>query len=451
MFDAVQQRLLRLQLAMLLAFGLVALALVFWGVTQRSLALRDDNPRLVEAELRTARGQILDTSGEVLADFVREDPGAFPASRGRRIYPVQNPGPAVGYYSLRYGTAGVEDGYDAVLRGSQSPLATLRHEPLVGRDIRLTLNIVWQQAASRLLGERPGAVALLTISDGALRVMVSQPDYDPNLLDDTFETLVADAQAPLLNRVTQGLYQPGLVLQPFVLAGLWDQELITFGGLAPNATEAVAVDGAVRRCLSEPPLAATWADVLTHVCPGPLPQMADGYGAAALAQLFQGYLLTSAPNLPLATVTGDETTVGNAALAIIGQEALTVSPLQVLLAWASLANDGVVPAPRLVEAVRASGGRWSPVAPRAAATSGPVTSDAAAAVLSALPRGERIISHQALVLSGPAGVENSWYLGLAPAAAPQFAVVVVLEGVSDIAAAEALGRELLTLVALGDG
>jgi cell division protein FtsI/penicillin-binding protein 2 len=47
------------------------------------------------------------------------------------------------------------------------------------------------------------------------------------------------------------------------------------------------------------------------------------------------------------------------------------------------------------------------------------------------------------VLSGPEGSTNSWYLGLAPAGQPTFAVVVVIEDSNDLAEAEQVGRSLL--------
>jgi cell division protein FtsI/penicillin-binding protein 2 len=60
------------------------------------------------------------------------------------------------------------------------------------------------------------------------------------------------------------------------------------------------------------------------------------------------------------------------------------------------------------------------------------------------------IEHAVLVLSGPSGSTNSWYLGLAPAGAPRYAVVVILEENDEIQAAEEIGRLILNEV-LGGG
>ena len=220
-------RLQRLTAVFMLSFLGIALSLGWWGAVQRAdLAERPDNPRTVEEELRIERGRIFDNSGNLVLAQTVED-----GERLRRVYPLTVTAPAVGYYSFRYGTAGVEQGVDGILRGDVEGgwagfWRDLLNEPQSGRDVRLTINAAWQANASNLLGERQGAVLLLTIPDGGVRVLVSHPLYDPNELDAQFDQLAADASAPLLNRVTQAQYQPGLVLEPFVLAAALDQRLL---------------------------------------------------------------------------------------------------------------------------------------------------------------------------------------------------------------------------------
>jgi peptidoglycan glycosyltransferase len=99
---------------------LVAVTLLYWAIMRApALADRTDNPRLVEAELRIRRGRVLDANGVVLAETIgpQEDP--------LRYYPVPAIGPAVGYYSFRHGTSGIEQGYDDVLRGENCRYQTV--------------------------------------------------------------------------------------------------------------------------------------------------------------------------------------------------------------------------------------------------------------------------------------------------------------------------------------
>ena len=77
---------------LLTAFMLVAAALTFWGVLRAAAILgRDDNPRLVEAELRIQRCSILDRNDKVLAENIGTP------QRQERSYPFPFVGPAIGY------------------------------------------------------------------------------------------------------------------------------------------------------------------------------------------------------------------------------------------------------------------------------------------------------------------------------------------------------------------
>lgn len=440
-------RLLRLQLFFLLAFGFMSLTLVVWGVVyQAELLVREDNPRQVEAELRLQRGRILDTNGLVLADTVWQN------GRVRRTYPLPQTSPAVGYYSFRYGTAGVEQAFDALLRGTTSNLwqtewQQLSHTPQVGQDIRLTIDATLQQQADHALGDRPGAVLLISVPDGAIRTMVSHPQYDPNLLEAQFETLTADAQAPLLNRVTQGQYQPGLMLLPLLVAAGLEQQLITLEEAAPNPNQLIELNGRSIRCQAILPTNASWQDVVQAVCPAPLMELATYWDTAGLQQLFEQFALTSQPNLPLALAEPVTATVASPTLAAIGQDTLTVTPLQLALAWSTLANNGQFVQPRLVSAVQTPAGDWESVVLTPTQTLPIFSAETAAAMLNALPKLGRVAEYSTITLAGPNKNTISWYVGFTPPQAPRYLLVVVVEDGLNQFTAASIGRELLnTLV-----
>ncbi len=437
----------------LVAFLAVALSLVFWTVFRGPAILaRDDNPRRVEQELRIQRGRIFDLQRNVLAENA-ETAGIF-----TRIYPLPAASPVVGYYSLRYGTAGIEESYDAYLRGEpdnrwQAEMRQLLHRTQTGRDLQLTLDANLQAQADALLGARNGALLLLQLEDGQpdgspakILALASHPGYDPNFLDETFEELAADASAPLLNRVTQGQYQPGPVLQPFILAALLDQGIIALDEPVAHANRPVIVNGVATYCATPPPLEATWADVLAHRCPGPLQDLADRLPAANLAAAFDAFGLTEQPQLPLNTETAVSAPISKTTLALIGQDTLIVTPLQVGVAWAALATDGRLPTLQLVEGLQSETGDWvtSTPPPREPATA--VTPVAAQTLRGALPRSGDIQTFSTLVLSGPDGSNNSWYLGLLPAGDQTYAVVVVLENNRNLAEVEQIGEGILTAV-----
>ncbi len=438
-----QVRLRELNLALLAAFALVAIALVYWVVIRGGgLAAREDNPRAVEAALRVRRGRILDSNDSVLAETVG------PTDALQRVYPIAAIGPAVGYYSFRYGTAGVERSLDAELRGETDAWDVLLgrsilHLPQEGRDVRLTLDAGWQEAASVLLSGRQGAALLLSLSDGAIRVMASQPGYDPNTLDDAFPTLAQDEAGALLNRATQGQYPPGLALAPFVAATLVETGRADLADPAPEVDAPVRIGGITWRCREEPPEAATLADAIRLGCPGPLKAQADQLTLAQWGEAFAGLGLTTAPELLLAVQPDATTAPAQADLAVLGQDTLVVSPLQLALAWMTLLNDGEMRQPRLVNALQDAEGNWQTYT-RVSPSRQALPAEVAQAIVAVLSRQGEVLEVAAPALAGGEGATLAWYLGAAPANAPQFAVVVVVEATTDLGQAQGIGRALLT-------
>ncbi|MEM7111817.1 MAG: penicillin-binding transpeptidase domain-containing protein [Chloroflexota bacterium] len=450
MNDSHRDKLQRLNQVMLAGFAAIALSLIFWSVLRAgSLLQRDDNPRLVEAELRIQRGQIVDRNGVVLA----ENGGTL--ARQERLYPLAEAGAALGYYSFRHGTAGVEERFDTLLRGEPDNALIrwsnqLFHLPQRGHDVQLTVDAAWQETAVSLLTDHQTALLLLelptTTSDPALvRTLVSQPSFDPNALDDIFDSLVEDETAPLLNRVTQGQYQPGLLLQPFLVAAAVEDGLIRLSDITDNPNRPVPVGNQITRCTTRPPESATWANVVTHRCPGPMLDLADRLGVGGLDQIFTNFGLTITPTLALNTETAVSDPTADPLLAGIGQENLTVTPLQLGLATAALGNNGRLPPLQLVTHTRSPNGAWQPITIENS-TKSAVAAFTAQDIREIWLQHNNILEYSRLVLSGPDGSTNSWYLALTPANQPRYALVIVLENSDNLQEVEKIGREFLEVI-----
>lgn len=138
----------------------------------------------------------------------------------------------------KVGKMGVEKTYDDILRGkdgirrivadsSNHFIRTqLVREPRHGKDLTISLLFLLQELAMKSLGKYKGAVVVMSPRDGRIFAMVSAPTFDPNILTFRFsqkewETLRTAANDPMLNRATQGAYPPGSTFKPLVaLAGL---------------------------------------------------------------------------------------------------------------------------------------------------------------------------------------------------------------------------------------
>jgi cell division protein FtsW (lipid II flippase) len=203
-------------------FMIVAGGLIFWQVALAPfLTRRDDNPRPVVAEQQIRRGRLLTAAGVPVAETLINEQGV-----AERRYPYANLSSVTGYYNIRYGVGGTEAAFDPILRGvagksaEEQWLDDLLHRPLVGRDVTLTIDLPAQVAADVALGDQEGAVVVMEIESGAILVMSSHPTYDPNTLEDNWDTLRRDQRAPLLNRATQGLFPVGDLARLVGLIGL---------------------------------------------------------------------------------------------------------------------------------------------------------------------------------------------------------------------------------------
>jgi cell division protein FtsI/penicillin-binding protein 2 len=217
------------------------------------LAQGDYDPRKCPPFDAPLRGKIYDRNGVVLAETVKDDT----ATCGyRRKYYDASLSPLIGYFSYRFGTAGVENTYNDALSGvnqgapkqfdqqaanDPGDLNDLKnkilHEPRSGQDIYLTIDENLQQQANKLYDTHangsvcqpagsnpPGSMIITDPRTGEVLAMVSRPFYDPNKIDDPnyFQQLQAAPDNPLLNHATQALYAPGSIFKTVTMIAALD-------------------------------------------------------------------------------------------------------------------------------------------------------------------------------------------------------------------------------------
>ena len=281
-----------LMLAGLIGLGLFALAATnAWWVVWRGpdILERTDNARRSISDRYVKRGSLLDRH-ETPVNLTVGNPGDY-----LRTYQYPALAPITGYTNPTYGQSGLEASLDLYLRGLDgNPASSIWWDHIVygqpppGLDVRLSIDLDLQRQADELLGEHTGAIVLINATSGEILVMASHPTFDPNQLDTQAATLLQDQNSPLLDRAAQGLYPPGDAMQPFFQAA-------GFSG-QPSQTDT--------------------------------------------EQLFTnlGFYVSPKLLLPVATAT-------------YPGGLLRVSPLQMVLAAATLSNNGVQPTPRLAMAV----------------------------------------------------------------------------------------------------
>jgi penicillin-binding protein A len=485
--------LLRVGLVLLVGYVAITLALGWWQVVQAG-PLTDDpgNPMRQAAERNGRRGRILDSRGIVLA-FTQKRPGTDAVRR----YTHPNAVPVVGYKSLVFGTAGLEGTYDTELIGidqlgpDESLLRKFRPDPSDPSDLYLSLDIGLQERAVRLLGDDHGAVVAIEPATGRVLALASTPSYDPNeLIDATtgrsyLDALSGDDAAPLLDRATQGLYVPGSVFKMVTAAAAIDSGAIgadtTFWEQPQQSLRGYRVEGysirdAPRDVQLDHPLdfaEATevssnvyFAHVGLQVGPTDLLAWATRLGFGS-APAFDLPTVASQVNDGSGPLDGfaDRLELASAAF---GQGDVLVTPLQMALVAATIANDGVRMSPRLVDRLVSQNGNVRTLGSHEEGRA--ISEESARIITNAMVRA--VEGPYAAGRAGGAAVEgvttagksgsaelgggqraHSWFIGFAPADAPRIAIAVVVEnaGLGSQRAVPLAGRLMAAYLARAAG
>ncbi|KAA0212166.1 MAG: penicillin-binding protein 2 [Lautropia sp.] len=135
--------------------------------------------------------------------------------------------------STHIGKVGVEASYESALHGhvgfdevevsagGRIVRRLSRKPPVPGSNLVLSIDIRLQRLAEQLYGERRGALVAIEPKTGDVLAFVSRPSFDPNLFVDgidtqTWQALNEDPDAPLMNRPLRGTYPPGSTYKPFM-------------------------------------------------------------------------------------------------------------------------------------------------------------------------------------------------------------------------------------------
>jgi len=450
-----------------IAFAVLAGAAGYWGVVAAPDLVSSPNDAAVIAAARTVlRGVIRDRDGTVLASNKKDANGEqYRVYAGRAISQV------IGYASPIYGRAGLEREYDAELTGlAGDPLSDAfakfgadRYDP---KDLTLSLSYDLQKAAVAALGKRRGAIVMLDPKTGQVLALASTPTYDastianPTTARDAFAALQSDPAQPLLPRATLGRYVPGSVFKIVTaVAGLGS------GAITPETTykqqpgaekNGLLVDGFRVRDGHHPATGSTPLDLVaaTEVsCNIYYALTGLQTGGAALVDYakrmgFGSALPFDLPTAVSQVTNGDGSQPGGftddveLANASYGQAEAFVTPLQMALVAATIANDGELMQPQLVTALTGKRSGTHTIGPRSMGRVLPSTEAQAinAAMVRAVegPLGRQFTTGAKVpgVLTagksgtaelGGTGEPHSWFIGFAPANDPKIAIAVLVE------------------------
>ncbi|MBA2529477.1 MAG: penicillin-binding protein 2 [Euzebyales bacterium] len=472
----------RVAAVMLVLFAALFVNLNYLGVLRaEDLASDNRNSRTISSEYAIERGSIIVGEGSEQIQAAKSEPTGDDVFRYRRRYPTDELyAHLTGFYSLVYGRAELEATANSYLVGD-SPEQFARNigDLLTGRepqgdDVVLTVDPAAQEAARDALGDRVGAVVALEPRTGAVLALWSNPSYDPNpLASFDRDTAVAaweseDSEEGRRNRALRELYPPGSTFKLVTAAAALESGVqpddtfpdpqrytppLTSVGI-PNFGGGLCNDG--KRITLEESLAVSCNTVFAR--------LGVKVGAEALVEQAEAFGLNSdyefdlpfaASRIPEADDLDEPATAQSA----IGQRDVRVTPLQMAMITAAIANDGTLVRPRVIERVQAfNGSVVRELEPQTLVLPGqtdaqavsPETAEALQRMMLAVVEegsgdeaslpGVEVAGKTGTAQTGEGQNPTVWFTGFAPLDDPQVAVAVVVPNGGDVGSEATGGR-----------
>ena len=393
-------------------------------------------------------------------------------------YAFYSPGDVVG-------RSGVEQAYDALLRGTDGfrdirvnshgkEVGQMRQELAVpGKDLRLTIDLDIQRAAEKALDGKTGAIVAMDPHTGEILAMVSRPSFDPNqfsvrLTKSYWNEILNNPDHPLLNKAIQAQLAPGSTFKIVMsVAGLEEQKAQTMrvmcAGGASFYGHFYACD--VHHGMVDVFHAIPWS------CDAFFYTLADRLGIDTIARYATslGFSQRTGVDLPDEAsgimpstawklksqhekwFAGETISVG------IGQGAVTATPMQLARALGGIASGGVLRRPHVVfpeeltadqvsavhdtfpgagdKTIPLSAENWQIITDAMANATNPAAGGTASMAhlegidFAGKTGTAQVMGHDALARTGGGHktVPNAWFVGLTPRRNPDIVVAVLWE------------------------
>ena len=469
------------QISKIAVFSLILLAALIVGTTYwqswaaGGLAARQDNAIQRVAEFKIKRGLIFTSDHHtVLAANVKKTQDG--QTYYFRRYPTHGlASQVVGYSTQGRSRAGIERQENGYLTASNANLGTimdklsdkLRGTTVTGNNLILNIRANPQKLAESALAGTCGAAVVLNPKTGAVYVMASSPGFDPNKIESPngYASIIHSPSAcpgsssALLNRATQGLYAPGSTFKTVTAAAALDAGIYTPESRFDDPGYCIEYGKKVYNAGNPDqngPEAYGNVDLVQafeHSINAVFCNIGKSIGARSVLDKAKDFGFYSTPPLELPAnerapsglynfkahrLIDDPSQVDPGRLAF-GQERMLVTPLQMALVAAGIANGGKVMTPRLVKEVRSPGGslvmRTHPSVWRKAVK--PTTAASLNQMMQAVVTGGTGTAAQipGVKVAGKTGtaetgiphVYTAWFIFFAPADNPKVAGAVVVE------------------------
>lgn len=296
------------------------------------------------------------------------------------------------------GRSGVELAYDDVLKGqngnkiyevdalSNAISESVVDAPKGGQELHLSIDAELSQAMYDIIatstvkaGFRSGAGAIMDVHTGELLALTSFPTYDPEVMADgddieKINEYNNDEQLPFLNKVVGGAYTPGSIVKPFVAYSALENKIISpekvivsNGSIAvPNrynpGNPTYFNDWRAHGAMTMREAIAFSSNVYFYIIGGGFGDQ-PGIGITKMAANYHRFGIGNLTGINIAQeqpgvvpdpawkqeVFNDDWRLGDTYYTAIGQFGFQTTPIQMLRAYAALANGGTLLTPHVVQ------------------------------------------------------------------------------------------------------
>lgn len=243
-------------------------------------------------------------------------------------------------------------------------------QPVPGNDLVLSIDMRLQEEAERAFPGAAGAVVVLDVHTGFIRALVSRPGFDPNLLTGRvtpaqMSALARDPLQPMINRAANEHYSPGSTFKVITQLAAYRS-----GQFRPESgtvcTGSYRLGARAWRCHKDSGHGhVNGTTALQYSCDAWFYKVADTIGLDPIAEVGKGLglgsptgigVLGEVPGIMPSSEYHDRVspggyTKGMALNSAIGQGDDNVTPLQLALVYAAIANGGTLYRPQLVARV----------------------------------------------------------------------------------------------------
>jgi penicillin-binding protein 2 len=249
-----------------------------------------------------------------------------------------------------------------------------RIEPVAGDDVVLTIDAELQRIAERAVAPHAAAaVAIVEVKTGRVLALVSKPSFDPNVMTGHLTRaekamLDADPRKPFSDKTLAARFPPGSTFK-FVTAIAALEDGVAVEEEKIECAGELELSGTTFRCTSSHGV-LDLISAIQHSCNIYFWQLAQRIGMDRMAEVARDYGFGSPTGigLPNGDAEGRIPTkawyeergqfkIGNTINASTGQGDVEVTVMQMVMAYAALANGGTLFVPQIVQRVETKGDR----------------------------------------------------------------------------------------------